>query len=99
VPPVRALIASWEYPPVIEGGLGRHVRKLSEHLVREGAEVHVLTRRGGNLPAEEVLSDDAGRARAVAAAREHVLQFDWRAVARETHALYASVAAGAPAHS
>jgi glycogen(starch) synthase len=38
---------------VIEGGLGRHVRKLSEHLVGEGVEVHVLTRGGGHLPAEE----------------------------------------------
>ncbi len=51
---MRVLVISWEYPPVIEGGLGRHVRKLSEHLVREGVEVHVLTRRGGRLPAEEI---------------------------------------------
>jgi glycogen(starch) synthase len=41
---MRVLTVSWEYPPVIEGGLGRHVRKLSEQLVREGVEVHVLTR-------------------------------------------------------
>ncbi len=40
----RVLILSWEYPPVVEGGLARHVRKLSEGLVRQGAEVHVLTR-------------------------------------------------------
>jgi glycogen synthase len=51
---MRVLLISWEYPPVIEGGLGRHVRKLSEQLVAGGAEVHVLTRRGGSLPAEEV---------------------------------------------
>jgi glycogen(starch) synthase len=38
---------------VIEGGLGRHVRKLSEHLVREDVEVHVLTRGGGHLADEE----------------------------------------------
>jgi glycogen(starch) synthase len=50
---MRVLVVSWEYPPVIEGGLGRHVRKLSENLVREGVEVHVLTRGGGHLPAEE----------------------------------------------
>jgi glycogen(starch) synthase len=50
---MRVLLISWEYPPVIEGGLGRHVRKLSEHLVREGIEVHVLTRGGGHLPAQE----------------------------------------------
>ena len=50
---MRVLLISWEYPPVIEGGLGRHVRKLSEHLVADGVEVHVLTRGGGRLPAEE----------------------------------------------
>jgi len=38
---------------VIEGGLARHVRKLSEHLVEEGVEVHVLTRGGRHLTAEE----------------------------------------------
>ncbi len=51
---MRLLELSWEYPPVIEGGLGRHVRKLSEHLVSDGVEVHVLTRGGGRLPAHEV---------------------------------------------
>src|SRR6476620_9447699 len=52
-PGMRVLLISWEYPPVIEGGLGRHVRKLSESLVRDGVEVHVLTRGGGRLPSEE----------------------------------------------
>jgi glycogen(starch) synthase len=46
-------LISWEYPPVIEGGLGRHVRKLSEHLVKDGVEMHVLTRGSGRLPVEE----------------------------------------------
>ncbi|HWK16918.1 MAG TPA: glycosyltransferase family 4 protein [Solirubrobacteraceae bacterium] len=50
---MRVLLISWEYPPVIEGGLGRHVRKLSESLVRDGTEVHVLTRGGGGLPSED----------------------------------------------
>jgi glycogen synthase len=49
----RVLIMSWEYPPIIEGGLARHVRKLSEQLVRDGVEVHVLTRGGGRLAARE----------------------------------------------
>ena len=49
----RVLILSWEYPPLIEGGLARHVRKLSEALVAEGTEVHVLTRGGEESPAEE----------------------------------------------
>jgi glycogen(starch) synthase len=51
---MRVLLLSWEYPPVIEGGLGRHVRKLSEHLVRDGVEVHVLTRGGGRLPLHDI---------------------------------------------
>jgi glycogen synthase len=51
---MRVLVFSWEYPPVIEGGLGRHVRKLSERLTAAGAEVHVLTRGGGQLPATEL---------------------------------------------
>jgi glycogen synthase len=50
---MRVLLISWEYPPVIEGGLARHVRKLAEHLLAEGVEVHVLTRGGGHLPVEE----------------------------------------------
>jgi glycogen(starch) synthase len=50
----RVLILSWEYPPLIEGGLARHVRKLSEALVGLGVEVHVLTRGGEESPAEDV---------------------------------------------
>jgi glycogen(starch) synthase len=50
---MRVLLISWEYPPIIEGGLARHVRKLSEQLVSQGVEVHVLTRGGGRLGAEE----------------------------------------------
>jgi len=50
---MRALILSWEYPPLIEGGLARHVRKLSEGLVASGVEVHVLTRGMEESPPEE----------------------------------------------
>jgi glycogen synthase len=47
----RVLLLSWEYPPVIEGGLARHVRKLAEALVRQGVAVDVLTRGvGGEGP-------------------------------------------------
>ncbi len=49
----RVLILSWEYPPLIEGGLARHVRKLSEQLVQHDVEVHVLTRGDGDMPAEQ----------------------------------------------
>lgn len=50
---MRVLILSWEYPPLIEGGLARHVRKLSEGLVTLGTEVHVLTRGREESPEEE----------------------------------------------
>src|SRR3954454_24766405 len=52
-PPVRALILSWEYPPLIEGGLARHVRKLAENLTAQGVEVHVLARGREESPQEE----------------------------------------------
>ena len=48
---MRVLIISWEYPPVIEGGLARHVRKLAEALVRQGVEVDVLTRSSARMAA------------------------------------------------
>ena len=51
----RVLILSWEYPPLIEGGLARHVRKLSENLAAAGTEVHVLTRGGEASPDEEIV--------------------------------------------
>ena len=51
---MRALILSWEYPPLIEGGLARHVRKLAENLAEEGIEVHVIARgREEDAPEEE----------------------------------------------
>jgi len=52
----RILILSWEYPPLIEGGLARHVRKLSEGLVELGVEVHVLTRGSDESPRSEVVA-------------------------------------------
>src|SRR5215212_8746186 len=52
VPP-RVLVLSWEYPPIVEGGLARHVRKLCEGLAREDVEVHVLTRGGTHATAHE----------------------------------------------
>src|SRR5215212_2691446 len=51
---MRALILSWEYPPLIEGGLARHVRKLAENLAAQGVDVHVLARGREEDPAEEL---------------------------------------------
>jgi glycogen(starch) synthase len=51
----RVLILTWEYPPVIEGGLARHVRKLSEELVAQGTQVDVLTRGRAGTHSTETL--------------------------------------------
>ncbi|MAU84155.1 glycosyltransferase family 4 protein [Gordonia sp. Z-3] len=42
---MRVLIVSWEYPPVVVGGLGRHVHQLTTELALAGHDVVVLTRR------------------------------------------------------
>jgi len=52
----RILIVTWEYPPLIEGGLARHVRKLSEALVGLGVDVRVLTRGGEQATVEEEMA-------------------------------------------
>lgn len=41
---MQALILSWEYPPRIIGGLGRHVYHLATSLAEEGINVHVVTK-------------------------------------------------------
>ena len=50
---MRPLILSWEYPPLIEGGLARHVRKLAENMAAQGLDVHVLARGREEDPAEQ----------------------------------------------
>jgi glycogen(starch) synthase len=52
----RVLILSWEYPPIVAGGLSRHVSKLSEALVRAGVEVHVLTRGSAEMAPEQTVA-------------------------------------------
>jgi glycogen(starch) synthase len=42
---VRVLMVSWEYPPVVVGGLGRHVHSLATELATAGHEVVVLSRQ------------------------------------------------------
>lgn len=44
---------SWEFPPVLVGGLGRHVYALSTALVRQGHEVTVVTRHAPGAGMEE----------------------------------------------
>lgn len=42
---MKILMVSWEYPPVVVGGLGRHVHHLATELAASGHEVVVLSRR------------------------------------------------------
>jgi glycogen(starch) synthase len=49
---MKILMVSWEYPPVVIGGLGRHVHHLAVELAADGHEVVVLCRRpAGTDPA------------------------------------------------
>ncbi|WP_249011624.1 glycosyltransferase family 4 protein [Conexibacter sp. DBS9H8] len=60
---MRVLLLSWEYPPVIEGGLGRHVTQLAAGLAAAGHDVSVLTRAG---------TEDAGEPEASGRGPVHV---------------------------
>lgn len=51
--PLRVLLLSWEYPPRIIGGLGRHVFDLSRALVGFGDEVTVVTAPAPGSPVKE----------------------------------------------
>ncbi|RFZ68804.1 Glycogen synthase [Mycobacterium marinum] len=55
---MKILMVSWEYPPVVIGGLGRHVHHLATALVAAGHEVVVLSRRpSGTDPSTHPSSD------------------------------------------
>jgi glycogen(starch) synthase len=52
--PLRILMLSWEYPPVLVGGLGRHVHALATSLAAAGHQVTVVTRHAGDAPLDEI---------------------------------------------
>jgi glycogen(starch) synthase len=47
-------MASWEYPPLVVGGLGRHVEALARELAAEGHDVRVVTRGDAPTGSSEV---------------------------------------------
>jgi glycogen synthase len=69
---MKILMVSWEYPPVVIGGLGRHVHHLSTALAAAGHEVVVLSRRQtGTDPSTHPSSDEISEdVRVVAAAQD-----------------------------
>jgi len=52
---MRVLILSWEYPPVMVGGLGRHVHALATSLATAGHDVTVVSRHAEGASFDEVL--------------------------------------------
>jgi glycogen(starch) synthase len=50
---VRILLMSWEYPPLVVGGLGRHVEALARQLAASGHDVRVVTRGEGERVTDE----------------------------------------------
>lgn len=63
---MRILHLSWEYPPLVYGGLGRHVHALAHAQAAEGHDVIVLTAAESatptkpSLPPEATFADDVG---------------------------------------
>jgi glycogen(starch) synthase len=51
---VRVLMLTWEYPPLVVGGLGRHVDALARELVAAGHDVQVITRGEAGAAVDEV---------------------------------------------
>jgi len=51
---MRVIMLSWEYPPRIVGGISPHVFELSQQLVKQGVEVHVVTKATPQAPDEEI---------------------------------------------
>jgi len=52
---MRVLMLSWEYPPHVVGGLGKHVAEIVPALAGRGVEVHLVTPRwAGGEPVETV---------------------------------------------
>lgn len=52
---MRVLHVSWEYPPIVYGGLGRHVQALTAAQASRGDDVIVLTQAADHAPREEII--------------------------------------------
>lgn len=62
---MRVLMLSWEWPPNMVGGLGKHVVELLPELVDEDVEVHLVTPRlKGDVHDDAIISAATGQAAA-----------------------------------
>lgn len=69
---------SWEYPPVVIGGLGRHVHQLATALAAAGHEVVVLSRRSPDTdPSTHPSTDEISEGVRVVAAAQDPHEFDF----------------------
>ena len=77
-PHVKILMVSWEYPPVVVGGLGRHVYQLATALAAAGHEVVVLSRRPTDTdPSTHPSTDEISEGVRVVAAAQDPHEFDF----------------------
>src|SRR5262245_42780701 len=75
---MKVLMVSWEYPPVVVGGLGRHVYELATALAAAGHEVVVLSRRpSGTDPSTHPSTDEISEGVRVVAAAQDPHEFDF----------------------
>jgi len=75
---MRILMVSWEYPPVVVGGLGRHVHHLATALAADGHDVVVLSRQPfGTDPASHPTADEVREGVRVIAAAQDPHEFDF----------------------
>ncbi|GAA1095222.1 glycosyltransferase family 4 protein [Tsukamurella spumae] len=75
---MRVLLVSWEYPPVVVGGLGRHVHHLALQLRDQGHDVVVVSRQPtGTDPRSHPTSDTVVDGIRVIMAAEDPLALDF----------------------
>ncbi|MFN3007289.1 glycosyltransferase family 4 protein [Mycolicibacterium wolinskyi] len=75
---MKILMVSWEYPPVVVGGLGRHVHHLATALAADGHEVVVLSRRpSGTDPSTHPSTDEVSEGVRVVAAAQDPHEFEF----------------------
>jgi glycogen(starch) synthase len=75
---MKVLLVSWEYPPVVVGGLGRHVHHLATALADAGHEVVVLSRRpSGTDPSTHPSTDEISEGVRVIAAAQDPHEFEF----------------------